>query len=82
MLGEFANKKIAELLTLLPKGNRNQEQWSATEVQYIISSIGEDLVREALQELYDRQYQDRLKRRNDLENQMAEIKRQLILLDL
>ena len=40
------------------------------------------MIREALQELYDIRYQDRVTRRNELERQMKEIERQLSLLDL
>lgn len=62
--------------------NNSKKQWSTADVQYIINTIGEDLIREALQELYDIRYQDRVTRRNELERQMKEIERQLSLLDL
>lgn len=78
LVGEFANNKIDELLTLLQGDNNSKKQWSAANVQYIINTVGEDLVREALQELYNRRYQ----RRNELERQMKDIERQLSLLDL
>lgn len=82
LVGEFANNKIEELLTLLQGDNNSKKQWSTADVQYIINTIGEDLIREALQELYDIRYQDRVTRRNELERQMKEIERQLSLLDL
>ena len=66
LVGEFANNKIEELLTLLQGDNNSKKQ----------------LIREALQELYDIRYQDRVTRRNELERQMKEIERQLSLLDL
>jgi len=82
LVGEFANNKIEELLTLLQGDNNSKKQWSTADVQYIINTVGEDLIREALQELYDIRYQDRVTRRNELERQMKEIERQLSLLDL
>ena len=82
LVGEFANNKIEELLTLLQGDNNSKKQWSTADVQYIINTIGEDLIREALQELYEIRYQDRGTRRNELERQMKEIERQLSLLDL
>ena len=54
LVGEFANNKIEELLTLLQGDNNSKKQWSTADVQYIINTIGEDLIREALQELYSR----------------------------
>lgn len=82
LVGEFANNKIAKLLILLQGDNNTDKPWSATEVQYIISSIGEDLVREALQELYDVRYKDIVTRRKELEQQRKEIDRKLKLLNL
>lgn len=82
LVGEFANNKIEELLTLLQGDNNSKKQWYTADVQYIINTVGEDLIREALQELYDILYQDRVTRRNELERQMKEIERQLSLLDL
>jgi predicted ATPase len=83
-MGEYAQRRIKSLLDYLdlPKGNDNESEWSEERAQDFINLIGDYIIQQQLQNLYDEKYDiknekdreiDILKRKNEqLKKQLNE----------
>lgn len=68
-IGDFSKNKIDELIDILTSNEKFSEQ-EITNVQNLISIIGEPLIKDRLQEIYD----EKFKSRSDIEKEIQRLK--------
>lgn len=74
-MGTFAKQKIADVISFLEKGESST--MGREEAEYVISIIGEPIIKKKLQSLYDKKYMEENSEIRECKNNIEELKQRI-----